>query len=152
MKGEFTMSQPQQSIQLKRQVTLKTLVNDHFRQHAHQEMANELKLLDAQMQQLETQYQHSLNQLEQLAAKGQNVQTHLSQLNDEAQQKRNQLAQLKMQVSTQLANIDKIPDNEYIVTGVLENFVEIKPGDKIYEKLVNAEIIIENSVVKEIRG
>jgi len=140
------------SIQLKRQVTLKTLVNDHFRKHAHEEMNNEIKLIDTQMQQLEVQYQHTLNQLEQLAQQGQNVQQHLAQLNDEAQQKRNQLAQLKMQVAAQLANIDKIPDNEYIVTGILENFVEVKPGDKIYEKLVNAEIIIENSVVKEIRG
>lgn len=141
-----------QTIQLKRQVTVKTLVNDNFRAKAKGELAEELKLIDTQLQQLEAQYQHSLNQLEQIAQQGQNVQKQLGQLNDEAQQKRNQLGSLKMQVSSQLANLDKIQNGQFIVTGVLENFVDIGVGDNVYEKLSNAEMIIEDGVVKTIKG
>jgi CII-binding regulator of phage lambda lysogenization HflD len=138
------------SVQLKRQVTVKTLVTDKFREKAKSELSNELQLIDTQMQQLEAQYQHSLQQLEKVAQQGQNVQKQLQQLEVDAQQKRTQLASLKMQVSSELGNIDKIPNGNFVVTGILENFVELKVGDNIYEKLMNAEMIVEDGIVKSI--
>lgn len=140
------------SVLLKRQVTIKTLVNDSFRLKASQELAEELKVIDAQTTQLEAQYQHSLQQLERLAQQGQNVQKQLEGLNREAQEKRNQLASLKIEVSTQLANLDKIANGSYIVTGLLENYVDVKVGDNIYDKIKNAEILVEDGIVKTIHG
>ncbi|MBY0405885.1 MAG: YlqD family protein, partial [Cyanobacteria bacterium] len=125
---------------LKRQVTVKTLVNDGFRAKASQELSEELKLIDSQLSQLETQYQQSILQLEKMAQMGQSVQVQLENLNREAQEKRNQLATLKMEVSSQLGNLDKIQNGSYIVTGLLENFVEVKVGDNIFEKVRNGEI------------
>ncbi len=139
-----------QNVQLKRQVTVKTLVTDKFRERAKGELDNELKLIDTQLQQLEAKYQHSLQQLEKMAQQGQSVQKQLQQLNQEAQQKRNQLASLKMQVSSELGNLDKIENGNFIVTGILENFVEVKVGDNIYDRLMNAEMIVEDGVVKSI--
>jgi DNA topoisomerase IB len=139
-----------ESVQLKRQVTVKTLVTDAFRERAKGELSNELKLIDTQLQQLEAQYQHSLQQLEKVAQQGTNVQKQLEALNQEAQQKRTQLASLKMQVSSELGNLDKIPNGSFIVTGVLENTVDVKVGDNIYEKLMNAEMIVEDGIVKSI--
>jgi chromosome segregation ATPase len=139
-----------ESVQLKRQVTVKTLVTDAFRERAKGELSNELKLIDTQLQQLEAQYQHSLQQLEKVAQQGTNVQKQLEALNQEAQQKRTQLASLKMQVSSDLGNLDKIPNGSFIVTGVLENTVDVKVGDNIYEKLMNAEMIVEDGIVKSI--
>ena len=138
------------SVKLKRQFTVKTMVTDQFREKVKNELGNELQLIDTQMQQLEAQYQHSLQQLEKVAQQGQNVQKQLQQLEADAQQKRTQLASLKMQVSSELGNIDKIPNGNYIVTGILENFVDIKVGDNVYEKLMNAEMIVEDGVVKQI--
>lgn len=137
---------------LKRQVTVKTLVTDSFKQQANQELANELRLIETQQAQLEAQYQHTLQQLEQLALQGQNVQQQLAQLHQDAQQKRTQLASLKMEVSTNLANLDKLANGSYIVTGLLENFVDIRVGDNIYEKIKNAEIVVEDGIVKAIQG
>jgi len=142
--------QAQPSVQLKRQVTVKTKVTDAFRDRAKSELDNELKLIDTQLQQLEAQYQYSLQQLEKVAQQGQNVQQQLQQLNQEAQQKRSQLASLKMQVSSELGNLDKIENGQYIVTGMLENTVEIRVGENIYEKLQNAEILVEDGVVTSI--
>lgn len=138
------------SIQLKRQVTVKTKVTDAFRVRAKSELDNELKLIDTQLQQLEAQYQYSLQQLEKMAQQGQNVQQQLQQLNQEAQQKRSQLASLKMQVSSELGNLDKIENGQYIVTGMLENVVEVRIGENIYDKLQNAEILVEDGVVTNI--
>lgn len=141
---------PINTVQLNRQVTVKTLVTDAFRERAKAELDNELKLIDTQLQQLEAQYQYSLQQLEKVAQQGQNVQQQLAQLNQEAQQKRNQLASLKMQVSSQLGNLDKVENGQYIVTGMLESTVQLNVGDNIYDKLMNAEMLVEDGVVKGI--
>lgn len=138
------------SVQLKRQVTVKTMVTDQFRERAKGELSNELKLIDTQLQQLEAQYQFSLQQMEKVAQQGQNVQKQLQQLELEAQQKRSQLASLKMQVSSELGNLDKVPNGSYVITGILENFVNLQVGDNIYEKMMNAEMIVEDGIVKSI--
>lgn len=140
------------SISLKRQVTVKSLVTDTFRQQASNELSEELKLIDAQLEQLENQYQASMRQLEDLAKSGQNVGKQLDQLNREAQERRNQLAGVKMQVATNIANLDRVQNGDTVVTGVLENYVDLKVGDNIYDKLRGAEIIIEDGLVKTILG
>jgi uncharacterized protein involved in exopolysaccharide biosynthesis len=140
------------SIQLKRQVTVKSVVTESFRSKAKGELADELKLIESQLEQLENQYQATLKQIEDMAKMGQNVSMHLEQLNREAQEKRNQLANVKMQVATNLANLDRVQNGDMVVTGVLENFVEVKLGDNIYEMLRGSEVIIEDGVVKSILG
>jgi ethanolamine utilization protein EutQ (cupin superfamily) len=128
------------AVMLKRQVTLKTRVTDAFRERAKKELGDEVQLIEAQTQ-----------QLEKIAAQGQNVQKQLAQLNQEAQQRRSQLASLKMQLSTQLANLDRAQNGDCVITGILDNFVEVRVGDNIYEKLNNAEMIIEDGIVRELR-
>lgn len=140
------------SVRLSRQVTVKTLVTDAFRERARQELDNELQLLDTQLQQLEAQYQYSLQQLEKVAQQGQNVQPQLLQLSQDAQQKRSQLASLKLQVSSQLGNLDKVENGQYIVTGMLESQVELNVGDNLYDKLTNAEVLVEDGVIKGIHA
>jgi esterase/lipase len=141
-----------QVIHLKRVVTIKSLVTPLFREKASKELGDELAVIEGQLNQLENQYQASLHQLNMMAQQGQNIAAQLDGLNKEVMEKRNQLNGLKNQVSTQLGNLDKLEDGTPIVTGQLDNFVEIKVGDNIYDKIRNAEIIIEDGLVKEIKG
>jgi chromosome segregation ATPase len=138
------------TVKMTRQVTVKTLVTDAFRVRARNEMDGELKLLETQAQQLEAQYQYSMQQLEKIAKQGQNVEAQFMQVNQEAQQKRNQIASLKMQVSAQLGNLDQVENGQYIVTGMLESHVEIAVGDNLYDKLTNAEMLVEDGIIKGI--
>lgn len=140
------------TVELKRQVTVKTIVNDDFRKRAGEELDQELKLVEGQSQQLEAQYQDTMQQLEKIAQQGQNVQKQLQQLSQEAEGKRKQLAQIKMQLSTQQANLNKASNGDFVVTGVLDNYITVGIGDNLYEKLNNAEMIVEDGVVKEIRA
>lgn len=140
------------TVQLKRQVTVKTIVNDDFRKRAGQELDQELKLIENQTQQLDAQYQETMQQLEKIAQSGQNVQKQLQQLSQEAENKRKQLATIKMQLSTQQANLNKSSNGDLVVTGVLDNYITVGIGDNLYDKLSNAEMIVEDGVVKEIRA
>jgi SMC interacting uncharacterized protein involved in chromosome segregation len=138
------------SISLKRQVTVKSLVTEAFREKARTELSDELNLIEAQSQQLEAQFQGSLRQLENMAKSGENVSRHLDQLNAEAQERRTQLANVKMQVANNLSNIDRVQNGETIVTGVLENYVTVGIGDNIYDKLRGAEILIQDGIIQSI--
>ena len=150
--SEAADRQALQSVKLKRQVTVKSLVTDTFRNTARTELTDEIKLIDAQLEQLETQYQASIRQIETMARSGQNMGQQMQQLNHDAQERRNQLSNVKMQATANLANLDKVQDGDTVVTGVLENYVEIKVGDNIYDKLRGAEIILEDGKVKSIMG
>ena len=75
-KKDPVMTTAEKNIELKRQVTIKTLVNESFRSKAKAELTEEIKVIDTQLQQLESQYQNSIQQLEKLAQQGQNVQKH----------------------------------------------------------------------------
>jgi chromosome segregation ATPase len=147
-----SQKEPLNTIKLKRQITVKSLVTEQFRQNAKNELSEELKLVDTQLQQLENQYHNMLQQIENLAKTGQNVTRQLEQLNMEVQEKRTQLANIKIQVTTNLANLDRAQNGEMVVTGVLENYVEVQIGDNIYERLRGAEVIIEDGIVKTINA
>jgi hypothetical protein len=144
--------QAMSTIQLKRQVTVKSLVTEEFRQKAKNELSEELKLIDAQLAQLQNQYQATLKQLETVANSGQDVSRQVEQLNLEAQERQNQLANVRIQVANNLANIDRVQNGDHVVTGVLENYVTVEVGDNIYEKIRGAEIIVEDGIVRSING
>ena len=139
------------SVQVKRQVVVKTLVNDDFRQRAKSELNEEHKMIDAQLQQLEAQYQHTMNQLESLAGQGENVQRQLEQVSADFQKKRSQLSSVKMQVSSQMANLDKIANGQYVITGQLEDNVTLNVGDNLYAMAQGVEMLVEDGIIKGFR-
>ena len=133
-------------------MVIKSIVTKDFREQANSEFTEELKLFEAQMQQLDNQYQSSMRQLEEMARQGQDISKQLVQLNSEVQERRTQLENAKIQVSRNLSNVEKAADGEHVITGNLENYVTLAIGDNIYQKLRNAEVIIEDGVIKEIIG
>lgn len=142
----------QQSVVLKRTVTVKSMVTAAFRERAASELSDEVAVLDNQLGQLEAQFQQALGQLEEAARAGHNVARQLDQLHREAEAKRQQLSQLKQDVSTQLANLDTVSDGTYVITGQLDNYVDVKVGDNLYDKIRGAEVLLKDGVVTAILG
>ena len=144
--------QPQESIQLKRQVTIKTMVTDAFREKANKEIAEEQTLLKSEGEALEKQYQANLKQLEDAARQGHNVAPQLDGLHKEVLSRQQQLAEMQQQLSTQLAELEKVANGTFLVTGQMENYVTLTVGDALYEKLRKAEIHVQDGVVTAIVG
>jgi ABC-type microcin C transport system permease subunit YejB len=142
---------PEPRIAVKRQVTVKSIITPRFRDESKQGMTQELQALDQQAQQLEGQYQNALQQLQALAQQDQPVQNHIEQLNHEVQEKRHQLAALKADLTNKLAGLDKMADGDFITTGMLENYVELAVGDNIFQRVRQAEIIIEDGIIQSIK-
>lgn len=137
---------------IKRSVTIKSQVTDAFRQKANNDLGEEVKTIDKQLQQLQVQYQETLKQLEDAARQGHNVSQQMDQLHRDVRTKQGQLKNLKTEVSQQLQNLDKVQNGDYVITGQLENFVDLKVGDNLYDKLRDSEILLKDGVITAILG
>ena len=140
------------AVRLKRTITVKSMVTDEFRQKATKDLSEELGVIDGQIDQLENQFQQSLKQLEDAARQGHNVSRQMDQLHRDANGKRNQLQNLKKEVSTQLNNLDKVENGAYVITGQLENFVDVKVGENLYKRIRGSEILLKDGVITAILG
>ena len=58
----------------------------------------------------------------------------------------------KQELHAQKESINRLANNNVIVTGSLENYVELNIGENIYDKFKNAEIIVKDGIIQEIRG
>lgn len=140
------------SIKVKRPVKVKTVVTEGFKEQAKDEINKEIRLLDNQIMQLEVQSKQIQDQvsggMSQYFSEGSSDQAHMAI--EELLQRLQQMSELKQELQFQKENIDHLALNNVIVTGSLENYVEIKPGENLYEKFKEAEIIIKDGVVQDI--
>ena len=140
------------SLTVKRQVIVKTIVTEDFKNRAENELMNEVKLINSQINHIQAQLNQIIQQFQQGTALGSSIDPReADQIINEFNAKLQQLLTLKQNLQQEISNIKTSKPGETIITGSLENYVEIKPGDNIYDKLVNKEIIVKDGIVQEIR-
>ena len=136
------------SISLKRQVAIKAIVTEVFKNNASIEIQQQLQQLDLNMQQLEFQAKRAISDLEkQKPAPGQ-----VENLKEQIDQERQRLAMGKNELLQRLNAISQLELNSEFVQGTLDNYVTVNVGDNLYDKLSNTEIVLRDGVVIEIRG
>ncbi len=140
------------SIKVKRPVKVKTVVTDSFKQQAKEEINKEIRLIENQIMQLELQSKQIQDQvtggLSGYFAEGSLDQ--VQQALDDVIQRLQQMGELKQELQFQRENIDHLSLNNVIITGSLENYVELKPGENLYDKFKEAEILVKDGVIQDI--
>jgi len=137
------------TIRVKRPVKVKTIVTDGFKQQAKEELNKEIRLLDNQIMQLELQSKQIQDQISGLYFGEQNS-DQVQQSLDEIVRRLEQMGELKQELQFQQDNIENLVLNNIIITGSLENYVELKPGHNLYEKFKDAEILVKDGIIQEI--
>lgn len=139
------------SIKVKRQITVKTIITEDFKEKASVELLSEIKLVDAQINHLQLQLTQVMQQFQQNVSKGLTISPHeAEQIINEMNLKLQHLLALKQNLQIQIEEIEKTKDEDVIITGSLENYVELKPGDNIYDILVDKEIIVKDGIIQDI--
>ncbi len=136
------------SISLKRQVAVKAIVTDVFKTNASNEIQQSLQQLDLNLQQLEFQAKRAIADLEKQKASP----ADMDNIKGQIEQERQRLLLNKNELLQRLNVIAQLEMNSEFLQGTLENYVEIKVGDNLYDKLSNTEVILKDGVVVEIRG
>ncbi|MFA6988665.1 MAG: YlqD family protein [Candidatus Gastranaerophilaceae bacterium] len=140
-------------ILVKRPVTIKTIVTPKFKEDASNELTKEIHLLDNQMLQLELQNKQIMDQTGALGIQiGHDNAKQIQEALNDISQKLQQMSSLKQELISQRDTIKDIALNNVIVTGSLENYVEIKIGENIYDVFKKAEIIIKDGVIEDIKN
>lgn len=140
------------SIKVKRPIKIKTVITDKFKQQAQEELSKEIHLLDTQIMQLELQSKQIQDQTSEFSNLfGDNSVDQIQQALDEISKRLQQMSELKNEMVSQKESISHLALNNVIITGSLENYVELRTGENIYEKFREAEILVKDGIIQEIK-
>lgn len=147
------MDDTQTSLLLKRPVTIKVIVTPRWKEEAQQQLQAQMVQIDAQIQQLETQGQRAIAEIQRqsliplppaAAQQIDNIQIQVNQQKSEFLEQKNQYLQ-------QLQQVQLLELNQEVVQAQLESFFRVEKGDNLVAKM-NVELVLRDGIVEEIRG
>jgi UDP-3-O-acyl-N-acetylglucosamine deacetylase len=147
------MDDAQTSLLLKRPVTIKVIVTPRWKEEAQQQLQAQMVQIDAQIQQLETQGQRAIAEIQRqsliplppaAAQQIDNIQIQVNQQKSEFLEQKNQYLQ-------QLQQVQFLELNQEVAQAQLESFVRVEKGDNLVAKM-NVELVLRDGIVEEIRG
>ena len=144
-------SMEMKTIRVKRPIKIKTIVTDKFKQQVQEEINKEINLLDSQIMQLELQIKQIHDQASEFSSLyGDRSIEQIQQALEEIAKRLQQMSELKNEMVSQKESISHLSLNNVIITGSLENYVELRAGENIYEKFREAEILVKDGIIHEI--
>jgi Rad3-related DNA helicase len=138
------------SITVKRPVTIKTIVTQEFKQQALEELNKEIQLLENQILQLELQNKQIQDQFKAFTSFNEDGLKEIQDAIEDISNRLGQMNLLKQQLKDHKDQINHVTLDNIVITGSLENYVELKIGENIYEKFKEAEILVKNGIIQEI--
>ncbi len=132
------------TLYVKRPVVIKNVVTENFKRQMIEELGNAIKQIEIRLEQMEFRGRRMMSDLRK------KDQRRVSGLQEELNQEREKQGQLKEELEYKLTEIEKLQINDVFVSGVYDSPVKIEVGDKIMEKLSQAEIIIKDGVVIQV--
>ena len=138
-------------MKVKRIIPIFTIITDKFKKDLQDGTTIELKMIDEQMTAIH-------NQIKQLQSrfgllKNQSTQQAQEQINRsiiELSERIEQLKVLKQGMNASMNEMQNKPNGTEVQTGMIENYVELNPGDNIRNIFERAKIIIKDDVIQEI--
>jgi len=133
-------------MQIKRPVTVIAIVTETFKQELIRELKESIDQVDANQQALESQARRYLLQL-QTADLAQSSAFRRQVDVEKAKQE-----QMKTELQARLDEAEKLEIGSEFPRGTLESFVDLQPGDNLFERIGRAEIIVKDDIIEEFRG
>jgi hypothetical protein len=132
-------------MKLKRAVTIKAVVTEEFKSNLKDELTKTLSRIDSVTQQLEFQLRRYVPEV----AKADIEQA--GRLRREIENERQRHESLKAEISSRLQEVTSLEIGTEYDQGTIEGEVEISVGDNLVDKLNEAEILVKDGIVQEIR-
>ena len=130
---------------LKRRILLKAVVTERLKNQLVEDTQESIQRIEQSQDELERQSRRLMLELQRTDLN--RAMAFRQQLEAE---KRKQ-DDVKAELQEQLAAYQELPLGEEIARGTLEGDIQIAVGDNIVERLGQAEILVQDDVVKEIR-
>ncbi len=138
-------------MKIKRIIPMYSIITDKFKQDFEKDTLAETKILDEQMNLINFQIKQLHTRFGLLA--NQSTKAAQDQVNNSIIELNARLDQMRMVKEEMMKSIEDIknkPNGEQMETGMLENFIEIQPGDNLVELFERPKVILKDNIIQEI--
>ncbi|MBX9772020.1 MAG: YlqD family protein [Candidatus Obscuribacterales bacterium] len=142
-----------ESIQLMRQVSVRAIVTENFKNQVAGEITKNLQQIDAELQQLEFKAKRAVADIEKRAISpmSNDTKAQVEAIRQQVETEKMRLAQLKEEMTGQNQALNELPVGSVVTQFTLENPVEVRVGENIFQRLEGGEILVKDGVIQEIR-
>jgi seryl-tRNA synthetase len=143
-----------ESIQLVRQVSVRTIVTENFKTQVASEISRNLQQIDAELQQLEFKGKRAIADIEKRSVQpmGPDAKAQIEGIKAQVDAEKARLGQMKEEMQGQSQALTELPIGSVVTQFTLENPVEVRVGDNIFQRLEGGEILIKDGIIQEIKA
>lgn len=145
------VSKPQ--LLLKRVVNVTAIVTPLWKEGVQQQLQTQINQIDQQLQQLDTQGQRAISEIQKQSLQPPGPQTlqQIENIQVQVNQKKSELLEQKNQSLQNLQQLQYLELDQEVQQFQMEGFFRVEPGDNLMSKL-QIEILLRDNIVEEIRG
>jgi len=142
-----------ETIQLMRQVAVKAIVTENFKNQVGNEINRNLQQIDAELQQLEFKGKRAIADIEKRGPQPlpAEARIQIETIRNQVEQEKMRLLQLREEMNGQSQALAELPLGSVVTQFTVENPVEVRIGENIFQRLEGGEILVKDGVIQEIR-
>ena len=142
-----------ESIKLIRQIAVRAIVTENFKNQVANEINRNLQQIDAELQQLEFKGRRAISELEKRAAgtMTNEIRTQMEAIRQQVEAEKMRLLQLREEMQGQSQALAELPVGSVVTQFTVENPVEVRLGENIFQRLEGGEILVKDGIIQEIR-
>ena len=112
-----------------------------------------MQQIDAELQQLEFKGKRAIADIEKEASgqDSEEVRYQIESIRQQVEQEKMRLFQLKEEMQGQSQALQELPVGSVVTQFTVENPVEVRIGENIFQRLEGGEILVKDGVIQEIR-
>jgi Zn-dependent M16 (insulinase) family peptidase len=142
-----------ETIQLMRQVAVKAIVTETFKNQVANEIHRNLQQIDAELQQLEFKGKRAIADMEKRAGSPlpPDARIQIETIRQQVEAEKLRLLQLREEMQAQQQALTELPVGSVVTQFTVENPIEVRIGENIFQRLEGGEILVKDGVIQEIR-
>lgn len=142
-----------ESISLIRQIAVRAIVTDNFKTQVSNEINRNIQQIDAELQQLEFKGKRAIADIEKKTGGmvSADARVQIDTIRSQVEQEKVRLLQLKEEMQGQAQALTELPVGSVVTQFTVENPVEVRIGENIFQRLEGGEILVKDGVIQEIR-
>lgn len=143
-----------ESIQLMRQIAVRAIVTENFKNQVGNEITRNLQQIDAELQQLEFKGKRAIADIEKRTggAVTTDARIQIDTIRQQIEAEKMRLLQLKEEMQGQFQALSELPLGSVVTQFTIENPVEVRIGENIFQRLEGGEILVKDGIIQEIRS
>ncbi|MBI2811592.1 MAG: hypothetical protein HYX67_12310, partial [Candidatus Melainabacteria bacterium] len=133
-----------ETIKLVRQIAVRAIVTENFKNQVGQEINRNLQQIDAELQQLEFKGKRAIADIEKRTAGvvTADARVQMETIRQQVEAEKMRLLQLKEEMQGQFQALNELPLGSVVTQFTVENPVEVRIGENIFQRLEGGEILV----------